>query len=547
MIANSQMQHRSFPRSAWERDTTTLRVDSAAEWPRSGQSVRSHAERGNEVNGLSGSPLSALRSQPRRGITLTEVLIAMGILTVGLLGVAALFPVGGYYMQKAEIADAGAAVAQSALSDAVARGLLNPENWYIYEDNAVRTGISQTPAPPDSANRRFRFTRPLADMMRRQSAAISANPPPTVAAMRRIQCQEFGSCFVLDPMGVAGHAVAPIGSVANWVRYNYFTYPVPATGLVSHYGGHDNQQAWIPWTGYDPAVDIATWPIRRVTFARAGNSGTAPRQLTASAAGNLFSSKDDLALDLPDRADLPSVQRWDVQDLGGTSGVVPLARQWRGDYSWIITVAPSTMAAWDALADGGRGYDYNVSVVVFYKRPISRVDLFATTSNELTEAGTALWRQERAVRAKVVSAGLSGGELLLERPLNASGTPADGLAASPFDVLKVGEWIMLCGPHPASVDTNPRFVLQWYRVIAIDGEGQQLDAVGNPVYGSGWDGVERRHVSLRGPQWPWQPAENGPGDDTNLSNWLCVGIFPGAVAVHTRTMRLEGNSPWSAQ
>ena len=44
---------------------------------------------------------------PRSGISLTEVLIAMGLLTLGLLGVAAIFPVGGYYMQKATIADNG--------------------------------------------------------------------------------------------------------------------------------------------------------------------------------------------------------------------------------------------------------------------------------------------------------------------------------------------------------------------------------------------------------------------------------------------------------
>ena len=57
---------------------------------------------------------------------LTEVLIAMGILTLGLLGVAAVFPVGSLYMQKADIADHGSAIAQSVMNDIVARGMLNP-------------------------------------------------------------------------------------------------------------------------------------------------------------------------------------------------------------------------------------------------------------------------------------------------------------------------------------------------------------------------------------------------------------------------------------
>src|SRR3990172_9543175 len=66
----------------------------------------------------------------RHGISLTEVLIPMGILTIGLLGVAAVFPVGSFYMQKGDIPDRGSAIAQAAFADALARGLLNPSTWY---------------------------------------------------------------------------------------------------------------------------------------------------------------------------------------------------------------------------------------------------------------------------------------------------------------------------------------------------------------------------------------------------------------------------------
>src|SRR6476646_4223806 len=66
----------------------------------------------------------------RRGLSLTEVLISMGILTLGLLGVASVFPVGSFYMQKAEISDKGSAIAQSVMNDIMARGMLNPRAWY---------------------------------------------------------------------------------------------------------------------------------------------------------------------------------------------------------------------------------------------------------------------------------------------------------------------------------------------------------------------------------------------------------------------------------
>src|SRR5207249_8451269 len=64
----------------------------------------------------------------RSGLSLTEVLIAMGILTLGLLGVASVFPVGSYYMLKADVSDRGSAIAQSVMSDLMARGMLNPRS-----------------------------------------------------------------------------------------------------------------------------------------------------------------------------------------------------------------------------------------------------------------------------------------------------------------------------------------------------------------------------------------------------------------------------------
>ena len=61
----------------------------------------------------------------------------MGILAIGLLGVAALFPVGAYYMQKGEVSDNGSAIAQAAFNEVMARGVLNPEKWLVWEDSTA--------------------------------------------------------------------------------------------------------------------------------------------------------------------------------------------------------------------------------------------------------------------------------------------------------------------------------------------------------------------------------------------------------------------------
>ena len=67
-----------------------------------------------------------IQPDDRNGITLMEVLIAIGILAVGLSSVAALLPAAGSQAKKAVIADRAASMAENALADAVTVGLTKP-------------------------------------------------------------------------------------------------------------------------------------------------------------------------------------------------------------------------------------------------------------------------------------------------------------------------------------------------------------------------------------------------------------------------------------
>jgi hypothetical protein len=154
---------------------------------------------------------------------------------------------------------------------------------------------------------------------------------------------------------------------------------------------------------------------------------------------------------------------------------------------------------------------------VFYKRGIPEV---LTSSGQAKKNGVELTLKERMVKTSVVSTFINGGEMRV-RNLYISGSD------DPFQVLRAGQWVMVCGPHPASTDEEPRFALAWYQVMAIDEEGIGMSP---PL-----DAADERLLTLRGPEWPWQPQ---PGTD-DLSNNLCLSIMPGAVAVHTRTLRLE--------
>jgi hypothetical protein len=135
-----------------------------------------------------------------------------------------------------------------------------------------------------------------------------------------------------------------------------------------------------------------------------------------------------------------------------------------------------------------------------------------------------LQKRERVLKARIFSTNVNGGEVVLENPELAGAT-------DPFEQLAAGQWIMLCGPHPSSSDVEPRFALNWYKVMAVDSEGTGIS-------GFGFDPRIHRLVTLRGPEWPWLPTQSA-GD---VSNNLCVGLFPGAVAVHTKTLRLPGKS-----
>lgn len=71
--------------------------------------------------------VNTLRS--RRGISLMEVLISMGILTIGLVSVISLIPAGRSQALKAAAIDRSTALAQNAAADFLTRGFARPGGW----------------------------------------------------------------------------------------------------------------------------------------------------------------------------------------------------------------------------------------------------------------------------------------------------------------------------------------------------------------------------------------------------------------------------------
>lgn len=65
----------------------------------------------------------------RHGISLLEVLISMGILTVGLVSVLSMIPAGRSQAMKANAYDRGTTLAANAAADLINRGLIRPAGW----------------------------------------------------------------------------------------------------------------------------------------------------------------------------------------------------------------------------------------------------------------------------------------------------------------------------------------------------------------------------------------------------------------------------------
>lgn len=76
----------------------------------------------------------------RRGITLMEVLFAIGVVTVGLFGVVALYPVALGLIGQGHVADMSFRLGQDGVRDFEARGMARPDRWLQPDGNFAGNG-----------------------------------------------------------------------------------------------------------------------------------------------------------------------------------------------------------------------------------------------------------------------------------------------------------------------------------------------------------------------------------------------------------------------
>jgi hypothetical protein len=455
--------------------------------------------RGAVASALCISPPTARRPLPtgshlRRGISLLEVLISMFVLLFGLMGVAAVFPVGNHYAAKGEQADRGTALAQAAMADLKTRGILSPQAWYYASHPVSEAQI----VPPNNSPPQPPSPSPVL----RPAPASDFNVP-----LIQTSATGPGYAFVIDPMGAAHGLYNAQGEFdpATSISTNLDYFPYASLIDASTPEGAPNTLMPTNWVqnASKPGLVGQRWPLRRV-----GLQQSTGYLLTPRVAETVFRLHDDVTNELPKQDDRPAIQRWSV-DTGGYPLEEPwqhtlLARQYAGAFSWLATVVPTSVDSLAALQplNSRFGSDlYEVSVAVFNKR----------------EAIPPSAATERLIEAQM----LQGNELVI----NGTATPPEQAAENLDNAVKdirAGNWIAVAGVHP----TTGAFLLRWYRILSIDDEND-LTTPAVPI----------RRLMLDGTDWP-APRTTAKPTGYPVEDLRAI-LLPGVISVTTQMLPME--------
>ena len=407
----------------------------------------------------------------RAGVSLLEVLISIFVIMVGMLGVAAVIPAGRAELVEAAKADRSSVCGASAAQFLQTSSYFDPRKWTNWD----------TSSP----------------------AAVVVYPTGTAA----IPFTGTNSgAFVVDPLYYAKQWASTTASTTT-----LHVFPIPAGGTI-------------------PTVRVGIPLLGTPTVAP-----TRPYYLAQAIAERFFLGQDDLVMAPPkDRTERPRQLMIDSTATPRTLAVpvhaadaLPyaptapmLVRQAQGDYSWMFTVCP--LAAEPDFINGGTPYlnvgmgeYYSVSAAVFYKRNFNPDTALAAASPDTGEPfGVATFS------TTYPNPSVGGGDVTL-----ISGTSATAGPVGWLDV-KANEWLLLGGYTAPCAGGYQRYVLRWYRIVAVGDIAPAGTVAGFTV--------PTRPVTLAGPDWDLTTGALTAG----LTVTADVVLYRGVVDVHTTTMKL---------
>ena len=427
------------------------------------------------------------RKQP--GVTIVEVMFAIGVVVMGLMGIAALIMVAGAQLTQGLKADGMSNLGLNAVEELDMRYLRR-------QDRLVRF-INETFVKPQFANQKIEAycIDPYFIARQVRNRTLKKGQNQTQRSLAIAQLSSFPG--ILIPTPNLDYLVAmPRMTIARPITDNilndpniYDPTPYKSTGWPVGYGNGvrfimNELQAQEIFTSKDNLAmrssDTDTELPQQVWFEdRSTPLANSPRVT------DKIDNDHDGTVDEADEAFVKRIGFGDMAGLGAT------------EFSWMATVTPNRFGVMNQGNLVGELNDqYLISIVVFHNRVLDQ-------NNATRET------QERVLKVTLRGNGFGGGEVRL------SSINSDALD------LKHGDWVML------SADSliGPQF--RWYRITFVDDEVQS------------YNGNFFRDATLQGPDW-------------NRSEWINKNhpyyrpthatFVPHVIGVFEKTVRMETTS-----
>ncbi|MFN0022092.1 MAG: hypothetical protein ACKVP0_27910 [Pirellulaceae bacterium] len=429
-------------------------------------------------------------SGPHSGMTILEVLFAIMITTIGLLGAISVFPVASEMARKGRLNDEVAICADTAVHKFDAQAMRRPDRWVRYVVLNPATEAYRL----DTAQNLLDFAAP--------SESYCIDP--------KLYAQNLKPATAMGPYNF--NNPNPIPSDPQVTRFPTFA-PFVLTGAA------------------------AAGPPRMARLTLWNNNVFSPSPMGRFQADFTFGFEDQLVYERSGvqqgaggGADnsLPAFQIYSpIQNNGG---ILPGKREEEGKLSWMATLVPKFDQFTGATDD-----KYVLSTVIFNKRSPNLV-VGAPLVHE--KSAIILGQSASKPNPDFHGSGYGGGEVTIT-----SNT------VSVLD-MRAGDWVMLAGFIRGPVDNGSsnmqkpfllRRMFKWYRISEADEDPYEQ------VIGSG---IWKRDVTLVGPDWDLANVlpcyvDSGSGNvvsdfvPDNFADDVEVIIIPNVVAVYERTVRLE--------
>ena len=424
----------------------------------------------------------------RSGVSLLEVLISIFVLSLGLLGVAAVIPVGGHEILEAVKADRAAACGQSVLHDMKVSRMLNLGEWLRVDPN--------NPGGP--------------------LIAIGAINPYTQLGAYTNEHRGYlsGESYAIDSLYMAANASA------NRMEFTDFPYNPRTPGTPIGVG----------WTR-----------LQRVTWSRAG--------LNPALARAIYEWRDDLVIPSPDdETQRPELLM--VRDTGGNPLMGENAGHYT--YLVTVTPSTENIDFVNDMGPNQDNLpytytestpQYTVSVVVFYRRDMTVPSGFGADQTP-GERQVMLKFVGGGYGGGDVLLSLLPSDSISQAPyldikenewLMVSG---GYLRSAPFQNPGM--------PLPQDYPLMPVGVHKWYRILATGDTVVEQDTNFNgrvdpeeDLNGNGVFDPPYRDATLAGPDWNPFWALDLDGDPNTPPAEALATLVKGAVGVYTKTIEFD--------